>query len=596
LKPRHRAQHLFIASALLVPLFSPRQAPASSPPLFSDGFESGDLSNWTRAVGMVVQQQEVFSGSWAVRATSTGGRAFAEESLSPQLSDLYFRLWVKVIGRSGKVTLVKLLTGSSSSILWLGISKAGMLQTLNSTTGVLTTSSTQVPNGTWHEVLLHALVGTSGHVDVWFDGVKVAALSKAVSLGTTPIGRVNIGDSALNRMYDVAFDDVVAFIDTSAPAQPTGLHAVDVRFNRVTLAWNPSTDDVGVAGYTIYRDGASIGTVDGATTAYGDTSVSPVSTYTYAVDAFDVANNFSLPSDALQVNTPVPNPLIAAAGNIACDPNNPNFKGGLGTATACRMKDTSDLLLSLNPMAVLALGDDQYRCGGYQAFLQSYDPSWGRIKSITYPTTGDKEWKSTANSTGTDCSTKHDAAGYFKYFDSIAGDPTKTYYSFDTGTWHVVSLTGNCPKVGGCGLGSPQEMWLKADLAAHPTTCTLAFWHEPRFSSGVHGSLPAYDQFWRDLYAASVEIVLNAHEHDYERFAPQDPDQNPDPNGIREFVVGTGGAGHVAFPGPVVANSEVRNANTWGVLELTLYPSSYDWSFIPTAGGTFTDSGSGTCH
>jgi hypothetical protein len=188
------------------------------------------------------------------------------------------------------------------------------------------------------------------------------------------------------------------------------------------------------------------------------------------------------------------------------------------------------------------------------------------------------------------------AAGYFSYFGAAAGGSQKGYYSYDLGTWHIVVINANCSQVGGCGANSPQGEWLTADLAAHPALCTLAYWHQPRFSSGEHGNDIRLLPIWQTLYASGVELVLNGHDHDYERFAPQDPNGVADPvNGIREFVVGTGGKGLRPIKSPI-ANSEVHNDNTLGVLKLTLHPTGYDWNFIPIAGKTFTDSGNGTCH
>jgi len=277
-------------------------------------------------------------------------------------------------------------------------------------------------------------------------------------------------------------------------------------------------------------------------------------------------------------------PVVAAAGDIACDPRDGNFAGGAGTANACRMKATADLLVGRDLAAVLALGDLQYEDGALSKFRQSYDPTWGRLKALTHPAVGNHEY-------GT-----RDAAGYFRYFGAAAGAPAKGYYSFDLGTWHLIALNSNCARVGGCGAGSPQELWLKADLAAHPAACTLAYWHHPRFSSGLHGSDPAYDAFWQDLYDAGADVVLVGHDHDYERFAPQTPQGAADPvRGIREFVVGTGGKTHYWFRTPQ-PNSEVRSGNVFGVLILTLRSLGYDWQFVPEPGKSFTDSGRGFCH
>ncbi len=283
-------------------------------------------------------------------------------------------------------------------------------------------------------------------------------------------------------------------------------------------------------------------------------------------------------------------PVIAAAGDIACDPASSSFKGGLGTSNACRQKYTSDLLVNAGLSAVLDLGDNQYYCGGYQAFIQSYDLSWGRVKTFTRPSVGNHEY---LTSGGTDCSTN--AAGYFTYFGSAAGSQGKGYYSYNIGTWHIIALNSSCSAVGGCGSGSPQYTWLQSDLASHTNYCTLAYWHIPLYSSGGRAATITRP-FWQLLYTYNADLVLDGHDHIYERFAPQDPNGNLDlARGLREFVVGTGGANHTTI-GTVAANSQVRNASTFGVLKLTLHPSGYDWQFVHEVAGTFTDSGSANCH
>jgi hypothetical protein len=281
--------------------------------------------------------------------------------------------------------------------------------------------------------------------------------------------------------------------------------------------------------------------------------------------------------------------LIAAAGDIACDPSASDFNLGLGTSTSCRQWYTSNLLLNPNLSAILPLGDNQYEKGTLANYLASYGPSWGRVKALTRPAVGNHEYAISG------------ASGYFDYFDGVgsstgpAGDRGKGYYSYDIGSWHLISLNSNCSnsKLGGCGPGSPQEQWLRADLDAHPASCVLAYWHHPRFSSGT--SVTATSAFWQDLYAAGADIVLNGHDHIYERFARQDPAAVADPaTGIREFIVGTGGRSHSGASN-VKANSGMRNTKTFGVLELTLRPDGYDWRFVPEQGATFTDSGSDTC-
>ena len=321
-------------------------------------------------------------------------------------------------------------------------------------------------------------------------------------------------------------------------------------------------------------------------------------------------NNRSLPDNPVSpvgAAQSTPDPVIAAAGDIACDPANPVFNNGNGNPNACRQKFTSDLLVNANLAAVLDLGDNQYFCGSDQAFRQSYDLSWGRVKPITHPVLGNHEFLTTGDPSGnpsTGCIIDNkSAAGYWNYFGAAAGIPPaqaglpgKGYYSFDEGAWHIIALDSDCGNAGGCGTGSPEWSWLKADLATHTNTCTLAYWHVPLFSSGGRAT-SATKTFWQLLYDYDADIVLNGHDHIYERFAPQDPNGVLDTaRGIREFVVGTGGADHTNIPGVVAANSEVRNVDTYGVLKLTLHSGSADWQFVPEAGKTFTDSGTTVCH
>ena len=289
-------------------------------------------------------------------------------------------------------------------------------------------------------------------------------------------------------------------------------------------------------------------------------------------------------------------PVIAAAGDIACDPANSNYNAGLGTATSCRQQYTSDLLADQGLAAVLPLGDNQYEDGALLKYQTVFHATWGRVDPIIRPVPGNHEYAP-------------GAAGYFDYFDGInqsngpAGERGKGYYSVDVGTWHLIALNSNCGAIDagsasdGCAAGSPQELWLKSDLALHTNSCLLAYWHHPLFTSAWVGSATSMRPIWQDLYDAHADVVLNGHAHAYERFALQDPNGLADAaHGTREFVVGTGGEDHHAFNATPADNSEVRNSDTFGVLDLTLHPRSYNWQFVPEAGATFTDTGSYSCH
>jgi len=382
--------------------------------------------------------------------------------------------------------------------------------------------------------------------------------------------------------------------DGIPPSTPTNLTATPSP-GRVDLAWTASTDNKGVASYTVYRDAARLASVTGGATTYTDLSVAGNTTYSYTVDAVDVAGNRSPQSDPASATTSpasVADPVIAAAGDIACDPTSSYYNGGAGSSGACRETATSDLLVNNPPTAVLPLGDEQYDCGSGAAFQQSYDPSWGRVRSISHPIPGNHEYEQPTSGTG--CPGPGDASGYFGYFGGAAGTAGQGYYSYDIGAWHLIALNSECGHVGACYAGSPEEVWLRNDLLNHPATCTLAYCHEPKFSSGST-TRTAFRAFWNDLNNAGADLILNAHDHFYERFAPQDPSGVATPNGIREFILGTGGRSHLSFAS-IAANSEVRNNTAFGVLKVTLHPTSYDWDFVAAAGSTLNDSGSASCH
>jgi acid phosphatase type 7 len=253
---------------------------------------------------------------------------------------------------------------------------------------------------------------------------------------------------------------------------------------------------------------------------------------------------------------------------------------------------TSRLLGSIAG-TVLTIGDNAYKEGTLSQYTNCYGPSWGQFKARTKPAVGNHEYRTPG------------ASGYFDYFDAAAGERGKGYYSYNRGAWHIVVLDSECRYwatgfIDGPSLCSSQKQadmiaWLKADLAANPTACTLAYFHHPRFSSGYGGNSLETQPIWDALYAAHADVVLAGHDHIYERFARQDPSGALNTSrGIRQFTVGTGGVEHGGI-GTIKANSQVRNTTTFGVLKLTLKPTSYSWEFVPEAGKTFTDSGATNC-
>lgn len=265
--------------------------------------------------------------------------------------------------------------------------------------------------------------------------------------------------------------------------------------------------------------------------------------------------------------------VLVGAGDIAsCD----DLAGAEATAK----------LIAKIPGTVFAVGDLAYPDGSDEQFAKCYGPTWGRFRERTRPAPGNHEYH------------KGGASGYARYFGEAAGDPIKGYYSYELGGWHIVVLNSECAEVGGCEAVSPQGKWLQQDLEQHAKTCTLAYFHKPLFSSGAkHGNDPEMKPLWEILYHAGADVVINGHDHDYERFAPQDSEGHADAqHGIREFVVGSGGKSSHRVMGEAQPNSEVRNADTFGVLKVTLHARGYDWEFVPQAGKTFTDTGSGACH
>jgi acid phosphatase type 7 len=267
--------------------------------------------------------------------------------------------------------------------------------------------------------------------------------------------------------------------------------------------------------------------------------------------------------------------VLKAAGDIACAPGAPV------TPSTCQQRATARLLGGTSHMAML--GDAQYEHGTLREFQQVYARTWGRYKSITYPVPGNHEYETPG------------ARGYFDYFGERARRRDRGYYSFTMGSWLVLALNSNCSKLlAGCTIKSPQVRWLEERLRSSRKRCILAYWHHPRFSSSQRGHRPSRG-FWRVLYHHRADVVLNGHAHVYERFRRLRPNGNRTRRGIRQFIVGTGGANHGDWR-RIHRNSQRRSAKTFGVLKLRLLPRSYAWQFQPVAGKRFTDTGRTKCH
>lgn len=265
--------------------------------------------------------------------------------------------------------------------------------------------------------------------------------------------------------------------------------------------------------------------------------------------------------------TPLNDPVLLAAGD---------------TRTGCDIGSFATLaILDRYPSSIpiLHLGD-YTDTGAASEYAECYSQTWGKHKGQTKPVPGNHEYLTPS------------ASGYFSYFGSLATPQGLSYYSFDIGGWHVVALNSEIDVTS----TSAQVAWLRSDLLAHPALCTLAYWHKPRFSSGLHGNDTSLAALWQILYDNGADLVLNGHDHDYERFARQNQSGVLDEaKGLQEFVVGTGGVPEQLFA-TVRANSLVRNNDTWGILELSLHPMGYDFRFIPVSGGSFSDGGSAMCH
>lgn len=286
--------------------------------------------------------------------------------------------------------------------------------------------------------------------------------------------------------------------------------------------------------------------------------------------------------DTTQPPPPPRNVVVVATGDMVCG-------GPPATPRECLHGVTAGLAAALSPQAVLVLGDLQYEQGELANFQAYYHPTWGALKSITYPVPGNHEYETPR------------ASGYFDYFNGMgvdsgrAGHRDRGWYAFTLGAWHVIALNSNCPQAGGCGAGSPQEQWLRATLAANTAKCTLAYWHHPRFSA-AGASDTSVTALWKALEDDAADLILTAHTHNYERYAPLTSVGAVDgARGIPSFIVGTGGRSVHMTPRTQVGLQAI-DGRTFGVLRLVLKDGGFDWEFRSEPGSTFTDAGSASCH
>ncbi len=275
------------------------------------------------------------------------------------------------------------------------------------------------------------------------------------------------------------------------------------------------------------------------------------------------------------IQTPTGPVRVAAAGDIACDPDVPRARG------ECADAETAELLEGAD--AVLMLGDGQYPDGALERYRRGYGRTWGRFLDRTWPVPGNHEY-------GT-----RGARGYFAYFGERAGPPGLGFYSVRLGGWRVLAVNSNCWAVGGCGPGSPQYRWLIQELAAGQETCVLAFWHHPRFSWGRYRGYGPVAPVWEALYQHGAELVLTAHDHNYQRFAQLDAAGRADERGVRQFVVGTGGRNLYRARRQGEVRPELLRDDRFGVLRLELYPDRYTWEFV-TSRGEVLDRGASRCR
>ena len=543
-------------------------------------------------------------------ATFNGSNGFVSVADNPNLDitgDLTLEMWARpgLLNGTTQTVLHKGTSSSSAGSGWqyrVSITSANRWKAIlfvGSRSYELTDTVDTLSVSRWDYLVV---VRSGATMAFYVNGLAVASTTISGATNSTT-GMLAFGRAGgySNYYYNGSVDEVAIYNTALSVSQiqnhfalaiSTGTTATPTPSDTATMT--PTATDAPAATPTATDAPAATPTAPDTPTATPTPSDTPTATPTVTNTPTATPTVTNTPT-VTPTATPPNDPTVFAAGDIACDPHDSAFNGGNGTSSACQQTWTAAQLVGGAP--VLTIGDLQYDCATTAQLQQSYDLSWGQQKANTHPAVGNHEYKTT-------CGNQPGAGGYYTYFGSAASPQDtnctancKGYYSFDIGSWHIIALNSECSQVGGCQAGSPQEQWLQADLAAHPAACTLAYWHRPYYTSGWSVGDAELHDLWVDLYNAHADLALNGHDHDYERFLPQDANGKYDPNqGVTEIVVGTGGQSHGGFNGKA-ANSVVRNGTTFGVLQLTLHANSYDWVFLGDGhGGTFTDSGTASCH
>ena len=378
------------------------------------------------------------------------------------------------------------------------------------------------------------------------------------------------GTSYGYSLFELEVWGSIANGDVTAPTAPSGLTSTGTTSNSVSLQWTAATDNVGVTGYDVLRNGSVVGTPTGTT--FTDTGLASGTAFTYTVRARDAAGNLGPASNAVQATTKPAAPgdtiTVVVAGDIASLTNTEHY-------------ETAKLIEQIKPNHILTVGDNQYDSGTLAEFKAHYDKSWGKYKSITHPATGNHEWEDNLN-------------GYKSYFGTQAYPQGKPYYSWDAGEFHFVSFDSN--KLYESGSDSTQLTWLKNDLAANTKACVVGYWHHPRFNSGQYGDKSVMAPLWNAFADAKADVVFNGHDHHYERLAPLNKSGAVDPaNGMRAAIVGIGGD-YLYDEVKPRAGVEDWFADSHGVMKLTLSGRSYSWEVIDTAGTVRDKAGPFNCR